>query len=225
MICKFCGEVDRCEVLEVCEDSILLDCCCEVSERWARFELLNLPRRDRSRWVTSATGIPCRDLLDGHRIDHGLILGEIPFSTACDFIQHHHSHCPPPRGWRWGHAVFNGEELVGVATVGRPVARMIDSTTTVEVNRLCVSASFDRLAWNACSMLYGAAARRAQREGFRKIITYTLETEPAVALRAVGWSQEALTRGGSWSRRQRARSSKSPICKKIRWGKILSAAV
>ena len=57
--------------------------------------------------------------------------------------------------------------------MGRPVSRYLDDGLTLEVNRLCTTG-----AENACSMLYGAAARAARAMGYQKIITYTLDTEP-----------------------------------------------
>ena len=44
--------------------------------------------------------------------------------------------------------------LAGVAIVGRPVSRYLDNGLTLEVNRLCTDGTK-----NACSFLYGAAAR------------------------------------------------------------------
>lgn len=119
----------------------------------------------------------------------------------------------------------NGADLVAVAMVGRPVARMIDGAKVVEVTRLCVNPQLDQeLAWNACSMLYAEAAREAKRRGFEKIITYTLESESGHALKASGWAIEAKTRGGSWSRPSRARQDVGPTCPKVRWAKVLRAA-
>ena len=116
----------------------------------------------------------------------------------------------------------NGDELIGVAMVGRPVARMIDATTTVEVNRVAVVDN--KLGEHACSMLYGAAAREAKKRGFARIITYTLETEPGASLRGAGWTIEAKTRGGSWNRAARSREDVGPTCKKLRWAKQLRKA-
>lgn len=42
------------------------------------------------------------------------------------FIRQHHRHHLPPRGWKFGIAVNDGEKVVGVITVGRPVARGLD---------------------------------------------------------------------------------------------------
>lgn len=72
--------------------------------------------------------------------------------------------------------------LAGVAIVGRPVSRYLDDGLTLEVNRLCTDGTK-----NACSFLYGAAARAAKVLGYHRIVTYILDTESGVSLRASGW--------------------------------------
>jgi hypothetical protein len=101
--------------------------------------------------------------------------------------------------------------------VGRPVARLLDHTRVVEVNRVCIAELEPELVWNACSMLYAAAAKEARRRGFETIVTYTLEDERGSALRACGWTAAALTRGGSWNRTSRPREDKAPTGRKVRW--------
>lgn len=130
------------------------------------------------------------------------------------FVTAVHRHCPAPVGWRFGFGVRNGSRLVGVVMCGRPVARLIDATTVVEVNRLATIDS--PLAHNAASMLLGAAAREARRRGFLKAITYTLESESGASLRAAGWVAEAVTRGGTRTRRGRVRSEHA-VGPKVRW--------
>jgi hypothetical protein len=75
-----------------------------------------------------------------------------------------------------------GPQLVGVATVGRPVARQYDDGYTLEVNRTCTDGTP-----NANSMLYGAAWRAAKALGYRRLITYTQDGESGTSLRAAGW--------------------------------------
>lgn len=139
-----------------------------------------------------------------------------PLKVAKAFVSEHHRHHKPPLNHRYSLAAYKDAELVGVAIVGRPVARAYDPTEIVEVTRVCTDGTR-----NACSKLYGAAAREAKRRGFKKIITYTLETEPGTSLRAVGWEREAKTKGGTWYCPSRPRTDKHPTCKKWRWGKEL----
>ena len=106
-------------------------------------------------------------------------------------------------------AVLNGE-LVGVAIVGRPVARMRDDGETAEVTRLCTDGTR-----NACSFLYGAAARAAFALGFKRIGTYILASETGTTLKAAGWRLIGQTAGGSWSRPSRGRNDKHPTEPKL----------
>ena len=55
---------------------------------------------------------------------------------------------------------------------------------------------------NACSFLYGNAARIARLMGFRRIITYTLDNESGASLRAVGWMREAVGIHSFWHSHQ-----------------------
>ncbi len=59
-----------------------------------------------------------------------LTLQPIGFAEASAFIEAHHRHHLPPQGWKFGMAVNDGERLVGVVTVGRPVSRMFDNGIT-----------------------------------------------------------------------------------------------
>ena len=72
---------------------------------------------------------------------------------------------------------------------------------------------------NACSALYGAAARQAVAHGFDRwqLLTYILETEPGTSLRAAGWILDGQSKGGSWDRASRQREDKAPIIPKQRW--------
>lgn len=144
----------------------------------------------------------------------GLNLRPVTFAEAKEFILKHHRHHGIPQGWLWGHGVENDDgELIGVATVGRPVARALDDGYTAEVTRLCTDGTF-----NACSILYAAARRAAEAKGFRRILTYILETEDGASLRASGWQLLGKTEGGSWDTPSRRREDKHPTCKKLKYG-------
>ena len=90
------------------------------------------------------------------------------------FVKRLHRHHGPCRGARFVLGAWDGEgrKLVGVAIVGRPVARQLDHRRIAEVNRLCTDGTR-----NACSMLYAAAARAAQALGYYALVTYTLSEE------------------------------------------------
>jgi len=103
--------------------------------------------------------------------------------------------------------------MVGVVAVGRPVSRHRDDGITAEVTRNCTDGSK-----NAASCLYGAAWRAAKAMGYRRIITYTLDSEPGTSLRAAGWRRLGVSLGGSWSKPSRKRTDKHPLGGKIVWG-------
>lgn len=77
------------------------------------------------------------------------------------------------------------DRIVGVAIVGRPVARHLDDGWTLEVNRLCTDGTK-----NACSMLYAAAWRAARAMGYKKLVTYTIELNNDYFRDAVGYLKE-----------------------------------
>jgi hypothetical protein len=136
----------------------------------------------------------------------------ISISDACLFIERHHRHHRPPLGGLFAVACAKDGEVTGVAIVGRPVARLNQDGWTVEVTRVATDGSR-----NACSMLYGACWRAAKALGWRRLITYTLDTEPGVSLRAAGWKLLGKAGGGSWDRANRPRVDRHPTQGKFRW--------
>ncbi len=141
-----------------------------------------------------------------------LELQPITYPEACAFILKHHRHHLPPQGWKFGIAVNDGQKVVGVVTVGRPVARMLDDGYTLEVTRCCTDGTK-----NAASMLYAAAWRACRAMGYRRLISYTLAEEPGTSLRAAGWRVVGQTDGGSWSCPSRPRVDKHPTGQKTLW--------
>ncbi len=111
-----------------------------------------------------------------------LTIVPVTFKQACEFIRSHHRHHPPPRGMKFCLGVDSDGQLVGVATIGRPVARNYDDGYTLEVNRTCTDGTE-----HANSMMYGAAWRAAKALGYRRLITYTQEGESGASLRAAGY--------------------------------------
>ncbi|MFT3952757.1 MAG: hypothetical protein QM689_12615 [Oscillospiraceae bacterium] len=107
-------------------------------------------------------------------------------------------------------------QLVGVVQCARPVARHLDDGKTLEVVRLCTDGTR-----GVCSFLYSRAARIAREMGYGKIITYILDTESGISLRAAGWQKEADIKGHNWSCPSRPRNTSAPTCNKQRYAKIL----
>ena len=103
--------------------------------------------------------------------------------------------------------------LVGAAIVGRAVARCLDDAFTLEVNR-CVTDGTP----NACSALYGAAARVAKALGYRRVFTYTRFDEEGASLRGAGWVlDDPEIRARSWAMPNRKRTDKTEVVKRKRW--------
>lgn len=130
-----------------------------------------------------------------------LELFPVTFATASKFVDLHHRHARPPRGHKFSIGVRLAGELVGVVMVGRPIARNNDDGRTLEINRLCVLEG----ARNAASCLLGAAARAAFALGYRRLCTYTLQTESGASLRAAGWHVVAEIKARQWSCSSRPR--------------------
>jgi hypothetical protein len=107
----------------------------------------------------------------------------VSLEIANEFVGRLHRHHSPVQGHRFSIGAVHDGTLRGVAIIGRPVApRGYNHRIVVEVTRCCTDGSR-----NACSLLYGAAARSAQAQGYYGILTYTLATEDGASLRAAGW--------------------------------------
>jgi hypothetical protein len=141
-----------------------------------------------------------------------LELQPITFREACAFIRAHHRHHPPPTGHLFSVAVNDGVKVVGVAIIGRPVARMRQDGYTAEVTRLCTDSTP-----HVASKLYAAARRAAFALGYRRLGTYILSSESGVSLKAAGWKEIGKAGGGSWNCKSRPRVDKFPTEQKILW--------
>jgi hypothetical protein len=136
----------------------------------------------------------------------------ITLAEARLFVDAHHRHHPAPQVGLFA-AAAAGDEVRAVVIVGRPVARALQDGYTAEVTRLCALPD----TANACSMLYAAAWRACRALGYRKLITYTLATEPGSSLKAAGWRLVGEVKGRSWDTPGRPRVDKHPTLDKFRW--------
>jgi hypothetical protein len=133
-----------------------------------------------------------------------LDLVPVSFADACAFVAAWHRHHEPPVGHKFSVGVAAEQLLVGVAIVGRPVARLYDDGRTLEVTRVATDGTA-----HAASMLYAATWRAAKALGFRRLVTYTQHGEPGTSLRAAGWNviAERPAHPG-WDRPSRPREPK-----------------
>lgn len=141
-----------------------------------------------------------------------LVIVPCTIQKAKAFVKEHHRHHQPPQVGLFAIGCAVEARMVGVAIVGRPVARTLNNDFTAEVTRLCTTGER-----NACSMLYGAAWRAARALGYRRLVTYTLPEEGGTSLRAAGWRCVGEAGGGSWSRKERPRVDTHPTQEKLRW--------
>lgn len=142
-----------------------------------------------------------------------LTLAPIELREANEFVADHHRHSIPTIGHKFSICAAQGEKVIGVAIVGRPVARGLDDGFTLEALRVCTDGTR-----NACSFLYAAVARAARAMGYEQIVTYTLPEEGGASLRAAGWTLDSDSAGGgSWSRTDRPRTDQHPTQTKLRW--------
>jgi hypothetical protein len=142
-----------------------------------------------------------------------LALIPLKLAEANSFISEHHRHHRAVQGHKFSLGATLDDQLVGIAIVGRPVSRIRDDGRTLEVTRLCVIPGTK----NACSFLYGAAARATFALGYSRIGTYTLPEEGGTSLRATGWKLIGERRSGSWNVPSRPRVDKHPIGPKLLW--------
>ncbi len=163
-----------------------------------------------------------------------MIAVPMELKDAQNYINTYHRHHQAAHRDKFRIAAMEDGKIVGVVQVGRPVSRVLDDSNTLEVLRLCSDGTK-----NVCSFLYSKAAKVAKEMGYKKIITYILESEPGTSLKATGWHCEATHVGGSdWNVPSRPREviasqlslfpekPKYPVDeKKQRWVKILGGEV
>lgn len=111
---------------------------------------------------------------------------------ASAFVGSFHRHNKPPQGGLFAMGASDGRRLVGVAIVGRPVARGFQNGETCEVTRCCV---LDDAPKGTPSALYGAAWRAARALGWRRLVTYTLQAESGASLRGADSTNAAVNSG------------------------------
>lgn len=118
-------------------------------------------------------------------------------SEANEFVANFHRHNKPVQGAKFAIGASDGIRLVGVAIVGRPVARRLDDGITAEVTRCCV---LDDAPKGACSFLYSRAWRAWSAQGGCRLLTYTLQSESGASLRGAGWKIVGQSPGWSAGR-------------------------
>jgi hypothetical protein len=130
----------------------------------------------------------------------------VSLTEANAFVTAHHRHHRPAHGHKFSIGALSDGMLVGVVIVGLPVARLRADGKTLEVTRLATDGTK-----NACSFLYGCAARAAFALGYERIGTYIRLDEPGTSLVAAGWRHMGTTRARSWDTPKRRRTDKTEV--------------
>ena len=141
----------------------------------------------------------------------------VSLTEANAFVLSFHRHNKPTVGGKFAIGCSNGDALIGVAIVGRPVARHLDECYTAEVARVCVAEGSDK---GACSFLYAACWRAWRAMGGRRLVTYTLASESGASLRGAGWKVvgETKPRAKPWHGPDRERDWQPVYGQlKLRW--------
>jgi hypothetical protein len=144
-------------------------------------------------------------------------LQPILLKEAQSFVNEYHRHNVSPQGHKFSIGLNDGEKIIGVVMVGRPIARHNDDGWTLEVVRCCVLEGYK----DACSMLYAAAWRVTRNLGYNRLITYTLTSEPGTSLKAAGYKiigqTKARPKGWDTPSRPRIKAERYPTEQKTIW--------
>lgn len=148
-----------------------------------------------------------------------IVLGPYPVKYAREWIETVHRRIPALVGGMWCVGLWVGDEMRGLAVVGRPTSRMQDSPAKTRLAVLYVlRVAVVEGTRNGCSALYGACSRAARDMGCDGLNTYIHDDETGVSLRAAGWVQDdEQTSGGEWSREGRQRALALDAKPKRRW--------
>lgn len=148
----------------------------------------------------------------------------ISLHEANFFVNRHHRHNKPVTryGGKWAVGLEHAGQIVGVAIVGRPVARALQQqgqAFIAEVLRVAITAEAPR---NANSVLYGACWRIWRQMGGTRLVTYTLKSESGSSLRGAGYELVAEVNGEGWNRESRPRLTRDIYGQeKFRWERRL----
>lgn len=141
---------------------------------------------------------------------------------ANDFVEAHHRHSARTSndGGKFAIGLEHDGKLVGVAIVGRPIARGIQQMHgpgTAELLRCCIGPGAPE---GSGKKLNSRCKRIWQLMGGVRLVTYTLASESGGSLSGAGFKKEAFVPGRQWSGSKRG---DRPIADqpKFRWGAAL----
>ena len=142
---------------------------------------------------------------------------------ANDFVEkwHRHSARTSNDGGKYAIGLEHDGQIVGVAIVGRPIARLLHEEGAAELLRLCTSPAAPK---GSGSKLYSRAKRIWQLMGGTLFHTYTLKHESGATMRGAGVHEAAAEIDGQqWDRPSRPRDEKDVYDQpKLRWTETLT---
>jgi hypothetical protein len=148
-----------------------------------------------------------------------MIVVPLSLRAANDFVEKHHRHSSRTSndGGKFAIGLELDGELVGVAIVGRPVARLLQQPGTAELLQCCVK---EGAPVGAGKKLNARCKRIWQLMGGTRLVTYTLASESGGSLSGSGFTREADVPGRQWNGSKRGGR---PIASKpkTRWGCVL----
>jgi len=162
--------------------------------------------------VHSGAKLACKKIIERYKNRR---IKTITLKEANAFVNKYHRHHNGTVGCKFAIGLYEADKLIGVAICGRPVSRILDNGEICEINRLCTTGR-----GNACSMLYGACCRIARGMGYSKIITYILESESGISLKASGFTCEGKAGGTHWTG-TRNKGQDIPHEMKMRYSRVL----
>lgn len=157
----------------------------------------------------------------------GYELTPVTGRAAIKWVAETHRHLPKLQGALFAVGVKRDGELVGVATAGNP-ARVWQGTGRLVITRCATKPDQPGINDHAapvCTMLYSAICRAAKALGYREAWTYTLPGETGVSLLAASFKPMGETKGGEWSRDDRARDKAVCALPKRRWMRQLAQSL
>jgi hypothetical protein len=128
----------------------------------------------------------------------------VTLRVANEFVKLHHRHNTSTTGHKFSISLWNDKDMIGVAIAGRPSSRYYDDGVTLEITRVCVVDGYT----NACSLLYSNMRKIGLLMGYTRIITYTLQSESQITMKALGGELLHSTRALQWDTVKRRRTTK-----------------
>ena len=151
-----------------------------------------------------------------------LRLRPISLRKANDWLDgvHRHNGRTVRNGGKFAISVVDAAgEVVGIAIVGNPLSATFMDGVTAEVLRVCTSS--DSAPKGVCSMLYAACWRAWRAMGGDRMLTYTLQSESGISLKASGWVVVGETRPteAGWRKKDHLDRVHQPVMlePKFRW--------